>query len=263
MGGPLLSRRDFIRRSVQLAVVGALVPSAFAQLLPALAPDAIGASGPGPLILRDAKTRTKRAATVGDLLGPAPRVLNAEWNFLPTFAYKVHKAKLQGSSSIRSYNTAQFAVQHPAEENMAILVYDGKCKHLGCPVGFDARLPASDDVPDYDRDGLRDGRILCPCHQGQYDIHDLATNVPGTPPPQPLNVVEFDVLDFPGDDVRDVPAARQALFAVQKLVQNKRRSAAGKGTYPLLDAAGSSFSTASFALRAPGWSMVAPPVGDP
>ena len=224
-GEPLLSRRDFIKRSVQLAVAGALVPGVLSQLLPAVAPDALGGGGAGPIIRRDAATNSKIPITVADLEGAPPVVITAEWNFLPAVIYKVHKAKLQGSSQERGYNTAQFAVQHPTEDDMAIMVYQGKCKHLGCTVGFNTGLGGSSDVPDYDGDGLPDGRILCPCHQGQYDIHDLALNVPGTPPPAPLNVIRFNVGNYAGDPERAIPAAPAAIIGTELLVQNKAREA--------------------------------------
>jgi Rieske Fe-S protein len=254
----VLSRRDFIKRSVRLAVAGALVPAGIAQALPVLAPDSLAATGPGPLIRRDPVTRAKTAITLADLAGKPPVVVTAEWNFLPAVVYKVHKAKLQASSRDRGYNTAQFAVQHPAEPEMALMVYDGKCKHLGCTVGFNAAFGASKDIPDYDRDGLPDGRILCPCHQGQYDIHDLAKNVPETPPPAPLNVVEFDVVDFAGDTDRAIPPAAQAIVALEKRLQSKARQAAGHGSFPALDADGSPFALDRFAARAAGWSRPAP-----
>jgi Rieske Fe-S protein len=224
-GEPLLSRRDFIRRSVQLAVAGAVVPGALSQLLPAVAPDAIGGGGAGPIIRRDPATNAKIPITVADLAGDPPVVVTAEWNFLPAVIYKVHKSKLQGSATERGYNTAQYAVQHPVEDDMAILVYQGKCKHLGCTVGFNKGLGGSKDVPDYDGDGLPDGRILCPCHQGQYDIYDLALNVPGTPPPAPLNVIRFNVGDYGGDTARALPAATNAIIGAELLVQDKPRQA--------------------------------------
>jgi nitrite reductase/ring-hydroxylating ferredoxin subunit len=92
------------------------------------------------------------------------------------------------------------------------MVYKGKCKHLGCTVGFNAGLGGSKDVEDYDEDGANDGRILCPCHQGQYDIYDLARNVPGTPPPAPLDVIRFNIGDFGGDTQQRVPAASDAII---------------------------------------------------
>lgn len=227
---PILSRRDFIKRSVQLAVAGAVVPGALSQLLPAVAPDALGGGGAGPVIKRDPTTNAKIPITIADLDGAAPVVVTAEWNFLPAVVYKVHKAKLQKSSQERGYNTAQYAVQHPTESDMAIMVYRGKCKHLGCTVGFNKGLGASKDVPDYDGDGLPDGRILCPCHQGQYDIHDLAKNVPGTPPPAPLNVIQFNVGAYAGDPERAIPAAANAIIGALLIEQNAYRQADKEGT---------------------------------
>lgn len=221
----LLSRREFIRNSVRLAVAGAVVPGALSQLLPAVAPDAIGGGGAGPVIRRDPQTNAKIPITVADLDGAAPVVVTAEWNFLPAVIYKVHKTKLQKSAERRGYNTAQYAVQHPTEDDMAIMVYQGKCKHLGCTVGFNKGLGGSKDEPDYDGDGLPDGRILCPCHQGQYDIHDLALNVPGTPPPAPLNVIRFNVGNYAGDANRALPAAANAIIGAELLVQDKPRQA--------------------------------------
>lgn len=219
----LFSRREFIKGTVQLAVAGALIPGALSQLLPAVAPDALGGGGANPIIRRD--NGQKIPITVADLDGPAPVVVTAEWNFLPAVIYKVKKASLQAAAAKRGYNTGQYAIQHPTEDDMAIMVYQGKCKHLGCTVGFNKGLGASKDEPDYDGDGLPDGRILCPCHQGQYDIHDLALNVPGTPPPAPLNVIRFNVTDYAGDPERAIPAAAQAIFGGELIVQDKARQA--------------------------------------
>ncbi len=252
----LFSRREFIKTTVQLAVAGALIPGVLSQLLPAVAPDSIGGGGPGPIIRRDPKTNAKIPITITDLEGKAPVVVTAEWNFLPAVIYKVKKNALQGSSVKRGYNTAQYAVQHPTEDDMAMMVYRGKCKHLGCTVGFNTGLGGSKDEPDYDRDGLPDGRILCPCHQGQYDIHDLAKNVPGTPPPSPLDVIEFDVKAFGGDEEKGIPAAGNAFFGVLVVVQNKYKMAAGAvDTYPERDATDAPFSLTSYSVRAPGWSV--------
>ena len=220
----LLSRREFIRNSVRLAVAGALIPGVLSQVLPAIAPDSIGGGGVGPIIRRDEKTNAKIPITLDDLAGTPPVVLTAEWNFLPAVIYKVKKAILQASSAKREYNTAQYAVQHPTEPDHAIMVYKGKCKHLGCTVGFNKGLGASKDTEDYDGDGLNDGRILCPCHQGQYDIHDLAKNVPGTPPPSPLDVIRFNVGSF-SDPEGLMPSAANAIIGVEYVVQNGYKEA--------------------------------------
>ncbi len=220
----LLSRREFVRNSVRLAVAGALIPGALSQVLPAIAPDSIGGGGPGPIIRRDAKTNAKIPITLDDLVGDPPVVVTAEWNFLPAVVYKVKKAALEGSSKVRGYNTAQFAIPHPTEPDHAIMVYDGKCKHLGCTVGFNKGLGGAKDKEDYDGDGLPDGRILCPCHQGQYDIHDLAKNVPGTPPPSPLNVIAFNVKSNYTDEATGASAAN-VIFGVEKILQNAYKDA--------------------------------------
>lgn len=242
-GEPMLSRREFIRNTVRLAVAGAIIPGALSQLLPAVAPDALGGVGPGPVVRRDPTTNAKIPITLGDLEGEAPVVVTAEWNFLPAVIYKVRRGTLEGSSEKRGYNTAQFAVAHPTEPDHVIMVYDGKCKHLGCTVGWNGDLGASTDVPDYNEDGFNDGRILCPCHQGQYDIHDLALNVPGTPPPAPLNVIEFDVQSAEDDLGNTVP---DAIYGVAKYIQDAARAAAGASPF--------SIAADSFEMRQPGWS---------
>ncbi len=241
----LLSRREFIRNTVRLAVVGALVPGTLAQLLPAIAPDALGGSGPGPVIRRDEKTNAKIPITLDDMAGEPPVVVTAEWNFLPAVVYKVKKSIMEGSSAKREYNTAQFAVQHPTEADNLLLLYDGKCKHLGCTVGFLDNKPASNDVPDYDKDGFNDGGVLCPCHQGQYDIYDLAVNIPGTPPPSPLNVIEFDVSGFTDDATGD--SFSDVIFGVAKHIQNAPKEALGQGSAP-------AFGLDTFNPRPAGWS---------
>jgi Rieske Fe-S protein len=257
----LLSRRDFIRNTVRLAVAGAIIPGAMSQVLPAVAPDALGGVGPGPVVRRDPTTNAKIPITLGELDGAPPVVLTAEWNFLPAVIYKVHKSTLQGSSDKRGYNTAMFALQHPTEANHAIMVYDGKCKHLGCTVGWNGGLGGSVDIPDYNEDGKNDGRILCPCHQGQYDIYNMARNVDGTPPPSPLNVIEFDIKSA-NDDLGN--AVSNAIYGVVKYLQNSpldpngpQEAAAAAdmaGTFPATDAEGNSFALDKFGLRAAGWS---------
>ena len=243
-GPSLLSRREFIRNTVRLAAAGALIPGALSQLLPAVAPDALGGGGAGPVIRRDPTTNAPIPITLADLEGETPVVLTAEWNFLPAVVYKVKKSVLEGSSKKRGYNTAQFAVQHPTEPDHAIIAYEGKCKHLGCTVGWDGNLGGSADVPDYDEDGFNDGGILCPCHQGQYDIHNLALNRPGTPPPAPLNVIEFDVKGW--SDEATGTSFSDVIHGEVKHVQNGPLEANGASAY--------SIDTTAFAARPAGWS---------
>jgi Rieske Fe-S protein len=221
-GEPLLSRRDFIRNAVRLAVAGAVIPGALSQLLPAVAPAALAGGGAGPVIRR--ANGQKIPITAADLSGPAPMVITAEWNFLPAVVYKVKTEVLRASSKTRGYNTAQHAVEFPGDPAHAILAYIGKCKHLGCTVGWNGGLGGSKDIEDYDGDGINDGRILCPCHQGQYDIYNLALNQPGTPPPEPLNVIRINVDNFTDPDGK-VPSASNAIIGVARVDQAKYRDA--------------------------------------
>lgn len=222
---PMLSRREFIRNSVRLAVAGALIPGLATQLLPAAAPSALGGGASGPLILRDKAKGTKRVLTLADVKPqPANMPIVGEWGFLPATVYMVRTDILRASAVRRAYNTGQFAVQHPTAPAYSIMVYRTKCKHLGCTVGWNGGLGGSKDVDDYDTDGLNDGRILCPCHQGQYDIHDTALNVPGTPPPKPLDVIRFNIGAYSDPDGR-IPSAPDALIGTELLVQDKHRDA--------------------------------------
>lgn len=64
---------------------------------------------------------------------------------------------------------------------LRVFVLSAKSTHLGCTVGFNAGLGASKAVADYDGDGLPDGRMLDPCHQGQWDVYHRGAPQPGTP----------------------------------------------------------------------------------
>src|SRR5690625_2377365 len=61
------------------------------------------------------------------------------------------------------------------DENGDIIAHSPICKHLGCFVTWEG----SEDYP---------GEYFCPCHDGRY--YKDGTNVPGTPPLNPLD--EFD-----------------------------------------------------------------------
>lgn len=53
------------------------------------------------------------------------------------------------------------------------------CKHLGCTVNWSPEG--------------HENYFFCPCHDGLYEKD--GTNVPGTPPPQPLDVYDMEVRD--------------------------------------------------------------------
>ncbi len=97
------------------------------------------------------------------------------------------RKKIGSVSALRLGTATMFA--YPTEHDPCLLIrtregqllaYDQKCTHLSCAV-----------VPKLD-----EGILLCPCHEG---IFDLATgrNIAG-PPPRPLPVIELDVV---GDDI--------------------------------------------------------------
>lgn len=249
----MLSRRNFVKNVVRLAVAGAVIPGVMSQVLPTVPPDALGAGGAGPVIRR--VNGQKVPVTVAQLKAqPANQPLVGEWNFLPAIVYMVRAETLQASTNKRGYNTAQYAVRHPDEEDYAILVYRGKCKHLGCTVGWNSALGASADVNDYNGDGINEGSILCPCHQGRYDIHDMALNVPGTPPPAPLDVIEFDVGPVSADPAKNLVGASNAIIGTQLLEQSAYKAASDKGLYPTVDADDAPWDNSLYHIRKAGWS---------
>lgn len=54
------------------------------------------------------------------------------------------------------------------------------CTHLGCTVDWNT----NEDNPN---------RFYCPCHFGMFEMD--GTNVPGTPPTEPLHVYDLEVVD--------------------------------------------------------------------
>lgn len=223
-GPSLFSRREFIGTTMKLAVAGAVIPGALSQLLPGVAPIDKSTSGAQPVVTRDPVTNAPRPVTIADLKPqPENQPFVGEWHFLPAIVYMVKVSALKGSSAYHKYNTAQFAVPHPTNPDYALMVYEGKCKHLGCTVGWNGGFGAAKPEvgkEDYDGDGLNDGRILCPCHQGQYDIHNLARNQPATPPPAPLNVIQFNVGNY-SDPAGKIPSAANAIVGAGKIEQAK------------------------------------------
>jgi len=63
-------------------------------------------------------------------------------------------------------------------EDDEIVALSPICKHLGCVVSWEG----SEDFPN---------EFYCPCHDGRY--YKDGTNVPGTPPLEPLDVYEQKV----------------------------------------------------------------------
>lgn len=66
------------------------------------------------------------------------------------------------------------------EKNGELVALSPKCTHLGCTV-------------DWNSDSANPNRFFCPCHFGLFEMD--GTNVPGTPPTEPLHVYELEVQD--------------------------------------------------------------------
>ena len=213
-GGPV-SRRDFVKAAVITASAAALGVGAISSVLPAFSGGPV--SAPSPLLKGSGTTATATPLTVRDLDGPAVVAAPAVWKYLPAIVLKLRKATLQAAAEHRGYNTGQFALQHPTEPDHVIVAYDAKCTHLGCTVAFNATLGAAPDVDSYEGEPRKDGRILCPCHQAQFDVYDLANHVVATPAPRPLDVL---VIGFgPAQD------GSPTLEASRRIRQDKARDA--------------------------------------
>lgn len=182
-----LDRRTFIRRTGLLAGAAALPPIAGCI--------GIDVPVPGPIAATDPTDGSKVPFTVEEMTGEAVQVRTGIYDGLPAVLYKVRVATLEASTAARGVNTGQFALRHPTEPEHAILAYDGKCTHLGCTVGWNASLGESDDVPDYAGDGTSEGRVLCPCHQAQFDVHNLGANLPNMPAKRPLDALRIQFHD--------------------------------------------------------------------
>lgn len=184
--GPM-SRRDFVKAAVITASGAALGVGAFSTFIPAFS----GRERVPMPILRGTGEGASEPMTLQDLEGPPVVAVVGQWNYLPAIVMKVPKAALAAAAERRGYNTGQYALQHPMESGNVVLAYDAKCTHLGCTVGFNPKLGASRDVVDYDGDSMLDGRLICPCHQSQFDVFDLARNLPGMPAQRPLDAMEI------------------------------------------------------------------------
>ncbi len=60
-----------------------------------------------------------------------------------------------------------------------ILALSPICKHLGCTIAWEG--------------GGRENKYYCPCHDGEYTPDGV--NVPGTPPPLPLDEYTVEIKD--------------------------------------------------------------------
>jgi Rieske Fe-S protein len=106
-------------------------------------------------------------------------VHEALWNGRPVVVIVTTQAHLAGVDELRGAGAASQAVDLPG--GLALFALSGQSTHLGCTVAFMPGLGASKDIPDYDGDGLPDGRLMDRCHQGQWDAFHRGAEVPGTP----------------------------------------------------------------------------------
>lgn len=193
-----IPRRDFLKGAAAFCAVGAFGGTLYGLTKSEARPQN---AAPAAIVVRDRDTEETTEVTASmlrELVDEKTTTLQAEWDFVPAIVYLVDPEVLEASSKLRGIDTAQFAISLPGTEKL-LLAYNGKCKHLGCTVGWAEDLGASADIPDYTGDGVKEGRVLCPCHHAQYDIYDLGTQLPNGPAPEPLDVVKIrwngDVLE--------------------------------------------------------------------
>lgn len=200
-----LTRREFVKGAAAFgatcAVSGGLIALGRADFKPPAKPEPIVTRGP------ENEMVGVMAPQLAAMAAAETTAFTAEWAFQPAILYIVDSKILHASTLLRGIDTAQHAIPLPGTDKL-LLAYNGKCKHLGCTVGWDGSLGASLDVEDYDGDGVKDGRVLCPCHHAQYDVYDLGTQTPGTPAPEPLDVIK---ISWKGDQLMGVERITQAL----------------------------------------------------
>ena len=112
------------------------------------------------------------------LVPSGPGVHEAVWLGNPVLVFIQPAARLAAVEELRGEGQATEAIL--VGDGLALFVLSARSTHLGCTVDFHEGLGASRDVADYDGDGAVDGRLLDPCHHGQWDIYHRGQPVPGT-----------------------------------------------------------------------------------
>lgn len=118
-----------------------------------------------------------------------------EWNGVPVAVVVATTEQLEGVERWRGEGEATPSVEVPGRPGLRLFALSAHSSHLGCTVGFNAGLGASKDIPDYDGDGEPDGRMLDPCHQGQWDVYHRGVEVPGTPTGGRMAVLDVSIVD--------------------------------------------------------------------
>lgn len=117
------------------------------------------------------------------------------WNNVPVAIVVTTAQRLAAVDLDRGAGSATPSIAVPGHPELRMFALSAKSTHLGCTVGFNKGLGASKDIPDYDGDGVPDGRMLDPCHQGQWDVYHRGAPVRGTPAPARMAVLDLSVHD--------------------------------------------------------------------
>ncbi|MEA3204326.1 MAG: hypothetical protein QOI63_2006 [Thermoplasmata archaeon] len=124
----------------------------------------------------------------------APGMVLGTWNHQPVWVFAVAASELAGVDAARGPGSATPSIPMPGHPELRLFVLSAKSTYLGCTVGWNAQLGASRDIPDYDGDGANDGRILDPCHFGQWDAFHRGLPLAGTPAPVRLASLDVHVV---------------------------------------------------------------------
>ncbi|HUR62488.1 MAG TPA: hypothetical protein VM286_09025 [Candidatus Thermoplasmatota archaeon] len=120
--------------------------------------------------------------------------LSATWNHLPVLVFVATAQELDGVEARRGAGEATPSVAVPGHPDLRLFVLSATSTHLGCIVGWNAELGASMDIADYDGDGRNDGRVMDPCHHGQWDAFHRGAPQPATPAPARLAALDVRIM---------------------------------------------------------------------
>jgi Rieske Fe-S protein len=127
-----------------------------------------------------------------------PRLVGVQaalWDHRPVLVFVTTAQELSGVDAARGPDAATPSIGVPGSSDLRLFVLSARSTHLGCTVRWNAGLGASKDIADYDGDGVNDGRVLDPCHLGQWDAFHRGEPQPGTPAPTRLAVLDVRFVD--------------------------------------------------------------------